>query len=228
VSTSSFFDDQHTADQLPLPLHFRLLRRWEVQRVDVAARLLPKGGKLLDIGCGDGELIAKVGDGFDAVTASDVSPAALDQARERLGQAPFADRVTWQVIDGSARLPFADASFDKLVSLSTLQYIFDPEAFLREAHRVLTPSGLLLIEVPNMAYFPQRLRLLCGYPIRTSFWAHGIDGGNLHYFTLDSVAALVTNAGFKVLKHSGSGVFASVRTWRVSLLCGNIFLLAQK
>lgn len=228
MSTSSFFDDQHTAEQLPLPAYFRLLRRWEVQRVDVAAHLLPTGGKLLDIGCGDGELISKIGQDFAALTGTDVSPAALDQARARVANSSFADRVTWQVIDGSSRLPFADASFDRLVSLSTLQYIFDPEAFLSEAQRVLAKNGYLLIEVPNVAYLPQRLRLLCGYPIRTSFWPHGIDGGNLHYFTLDSLRSLVVRAGFKLVKHSGSGVFAAARTWRVSLLSGNIFLLAQK
>jgi SAM-dependent methyltransferase len=134
----------------------------------------------------------------------------------------------WLVLDASRALPFADASFSTVVSLSTLQYLFDPAAFLAEARRVLKPGGQLLVETPNMAYLPQRLRLLAGQPIRTSYWKQGIDGGNLHYFTVDSLRQLVAEAGFAPEKVTGSGVFAPLRTWRVSLLCGNIFLLASR
>lgn len=228
MSSSSFFDDQHTSDQLPLPLLFRALRRFEVTRVDVAARLLPSGGALLDVGCGDGELVSRAGQGFECIVATDVSAAAIEQARTRCQGLPWADRVDFRVLDGNQPLPFGPATFGTVVSLSTLQYIFDPEAFLREAHRVLLPGGKLLVEVPNMAYLPQRLRLLVGKPIRTSFWKHGIDGGNLHYFTLDSLVELLGKVGFHKLEHTGSGVFAALRTWRTSLLCGNVFVLAER
>jgi SAM-dependent methyltransferase len=228
VSTSSFFDDQHTSDQLPLPRWFRVLRRWEVTRVDVAAALLPAGRALLDVGCGDGELVARVGQHFAQIVASDVSGAALEQARARCAGLPDSPVIDFRVLDASQPLPFANASFDTAVSLSTLQYIVDPELFLRELQRVLVPGGKLLIEVPNMAYLPQRLRLLAGKPIRTSFWKHGIDGGNLHYFTLASLLELLAQAGFRPLRHTGSGVFAPLRSWRPSLLCGNLFVLAQR
>jgi hypothetical protein len=82
--------------------------------------------------------------------------------------------------------------------------------------------------VPNVTYLPQRLRLLAGRPIRTSYWRRGIDGGNLHYFTVESLTALVRAAGFTPRTLTGSGVMAPLRAWWVSLLSGNIFLLAQK
>jgi len=228
VSASSFFDDQHTSEQLPLPIWFRALRRWEVTRVDVAAALLPTGGALLDVGCGDGELASRAGQHFARVVATDVSAAAIEQARVRCADLPFAQALDFQVLDANQPLPFANASFDTVVSLSTLQYIFDPELFLREVQRVLLPDGKLLLEVPNMAYLPQRLRLLAGKPIRTSYWKHGIDGGNLHYFTLNSLEQLLSEAGFRSLRHTGSGVFAALRSWRPSLLCGNLFVLAAR
>jgi O-antigen biosynthesis protein len=228
MSTSSFFDDQHGSDLRPLPLWFRALRRWEVKREQVAAALLPAGGRLLDVGCADGQLVARVAERFAQVVATDVSPLAIEQAKQRLEGTPHQARVAFRVLDANQALPFESASFDTVVSLSTLQYIFDPEQFLCEAARVLKPQGQLLIEVPNVAYLPQRLRLLAGAPPQTSFWKHGIDGGNLHYFTLGSLKQLLEGAGFRVLRHTGSGVFAPLRTWRTSLLCGNMFVLAAR
>jgi SAM-dependent methyltransferase len=227
MSSQGFFDDQHTTDQLPLPLWFRALRRFEVTRTDVALALLPSGTKLLDVGCGDGELALRARERFSQIVATDVSAAAIAHA-ERVVHGKPGTPIDFRVLDANLSLPFESGSFDVLVSLSTLQYIFDPELFLRETARVLAKGGKLLIEVPNVAYLPQRLRLLAGLPIRTSFWKHGIDGGNLHYFTLDSLLGLLKEAGFKKLKHTGSGVFAPLRTWRTSLLCGNIFVLAER
>ena len=223
TKASQFFDEQHGDNLLPLPLHYRILRRFEVTREETAAALLPGGDALLDIGCGDGELVARVAERYPRIVGGDISPAVVEEASRRRGAV-----ARWMVLDASRTLPFADGSFSDVVALSTLQYLFDPAAFLREAHRVLRPGGRLLVETPNMAYLPQRLRLLAGRPIRTSFWKHGIDGGNLHYFTVDSLRDLVTAAGFTPSAVTGSGVFARARTWRVSLLCGNVFLLAVR
>ncbi len=222
MKTSDFFDQQHEDEHLPLPLHFRLLRRFETSRIGTAERLLEGGRALLDVGCGDGALARRVADRFARVHATDVSAAAIAEAQASAGA------ITFAVLDANAPLPFGDGEFDALVSLSTLQYLFDPEAFLAEAHRVLSPGGTLLIEVPNMAYLPQRLRLLAGRPLRTSFWRRGIDGGNLHYFTVELLSGLVTRAGFTVDTVTGSGVLAPLRTWRVSLLCGNLFIRARR
>jgi SAM-dependent methyltransferase len=224
VKTDGFFDKQHEAEQLPLPLLYRMLRRFEVQRIDVADRLIGSGGALLDVGCGDGELARRVAHRFSVVRATDVSASVIASAKQ-IG-APR--NVQFEVLEAASTLPFPDGYFEIVVALSTLQYLFDPEAFLAEACRVLVPSGGLLVEVPNMAYLPQRLRLLAGRPIRTSYWRHGIDGGNLHYFTVDVLRSLVRKAGFDIEMITGSGVFAPLRTWRVSLLCGNIFVRARR
>jgi methionine biosynthesis protein MetW len=223
TKASQFFDAQHGDDLLPLPLHYRLLRRFEVGREEVAASLLPGGESLLDIGCGDGELIERVAQRYGRIVGADISPSVVQSAARRRGA-----MARWLTLDASRPLPFDDGSFDAVISLSTLQYLFDPAAFLDEAHRVLRPGGRLVVETPNVAYLPQRLRLLAGQPIRTSFWKHGIDGGNLHYFTVDSLRQLVAAAGFAPSVVTGSGVFAAVRTWRVSLLCGNVFIAATR
>jgi len=228
MSTAPFFDRQWASEQLPLPLHYRLLRRWEATRVDVAARLLPAGDVLLDVGCGSGELVRRVAERYRRLIASDVAAATLEDGQARTADPLLRDRIHWKVLDANQPLPFADGEISAVVSISTLQYLFDPEAFLAESFRVIAPGGQLLVEVPNMAYLPQRLRLLAGRPIRTSYWVHGIDGGNLHYFTVALLSGLIRRVGFDLRQVTGSGVFAALRTWWVSLLCGDVLILAQK
>lgn len=229
MKTDAFFDAQHGSPELPPPLHFRLLRRFELRREDAALALLPGGAALLDLGCGTGEFAARAAARYRSVVATDVSPAVIAEARATRG-APAAGEAAlrFEVLDANQPLPFPDGAFDGVVSLSTLQYVLDPEQLLREAARVLRPGGHLLVEVPNLAYLPQRLRLAAGRPPRTSYWRHGIDGGNLHYFTGDLLESLVRGAGLLPRRLTGSGVFAPLRTWWVRLLCGNLFVLAEK
>lgn len=175
------------------------------------------------------------------VKASTNLPGAFNRERFQLRLGGHPDRrlqqawrvhgeaaLRFEVLDANQPLPFPDGAFDGVVSLSTLQYVLDPEQLLREAARVLRPGGHLLVEVPNLAYLPQRLRLAAGRPPRTSYWRHGIDGGNLHYFTGDLLESLVRGAGLLPRRLTGSGVFAPLRTWWVRLLCGNLFVLAEK
>ena len=227
MNEREFFDRQHTAEQRPLPLHFRLLRRFEQSRESAVAALLPGGRAMLDVGCGDGTLARQVAGRYDGITATDVSPAVLAEAQQATSASNIGN-IRFAELDANRPLPYPDAAFDTVVSLSTLQYLFDPEAFLAEVSRVLAPGGTLVVEVPNMAYLPQRLRLLAGLPIRTSFWTKGIDGGNLHYFTGALLAALVRRAGMTVDKLTGSGVFASIRSWRPGLLCGNLIVRGRR
>src|SRR4030095_13327788 len=98
----------------------------------------PGGRALLDVGCGDGALARLVADRYAAITATDVSPAVLAEAR-RASVEPA--HIACAALAANRPLPYPDGAFDTVVSLSTLQYLFDPEAFLVEARRVLAPGG---------------------------------------------------------------------------------------
>lgn len=228
MAVSTYFDRQHTSELRPLPLHFRLLRRFETTREETAARFLRSGNRALEVGCGEGELAHIVAGRFRSMVISDVAPVAVERSAQRIREAGLEDRVRSLVLDANERLPFADGEFDTLICMGMLYYLFDPEAFLAEACRVVAPGGQLLVEVANMAYLPQRLRLLVGLPIRTSYYRHGIDGGNLHYFTVRLLERVVREAGFAPRRVTGSGIFAPLRRWWVSLLCANIILVAEK
>ncbi|MGA9812629.1 MAG: class I SAM-dependent methyltransferase, partial [Terriglobales bacterium] len=57
-------------------------------------------------------------------------------------------------------LPFADASFDVVVSLQSFQYLDHPAAAIRQIARVLKPGGHFLLTVPNGGSFKNRLQEL--------------------------------------------------------------------
>lgn len=100
-------------------------------------------GEVLELGSGAGsvgeELLAR----FPSIrlTATDVDPAMLDSARQRL--ATFGDRVDVRHADAT-NLPFPDGRFDAVVSFIMLHHTVQWEQALAEAVRVLRPGGVLL------------------------------------------------------------------------------------
>ena len=99
---------------------------------------LRDGARILDVGCGNGKMLAPLARaGFD-VYGIDISRRAL---LTMSGQ---------NIIQGDARnLPFKDGVFDGAVCYDVLQHLLEGErnAAVREAHRVLAPGSLLFIQV---------------------------------------------------------------------------------
>ncbi len=126
-------------------------RRW--QRL-VLPRLV--GRDVLEVGCGIGTLLADMVAAGYACAAIDRSPQMVAATRARLRRGGLLARTP--VLNGSVQaLPFADASFDSVVSALPTEYISDP-ATLREIGRVLRPGGRLII-VLNASLLPTSLLL---------------------------------------------------------------------
>ena len=107
---------------------------------------LAAGHYLLDVATGTGlvaEAALDVVGPTGHVTAVDVSPGMIEQARERLG---VAANVTIGVEDGQA-MSFADASFDTVLCSLALMFFPDPATALAEFHRVLRPGGYAAVSV---------------------------------------------------------------------------------
>lgn len=119
----------------------------DVTRLDAAAREvgeLPDGARVLDVPSGGGVALRGLRPGahVDHV-AADISPRMLQRTRataERLG---VSDQVTTTLAD-VGRLPFADGSFDLVVSLTGLHVFPDPRAAIGEMVRVLRPGATIL------------------------------------------------------------------------------------
>lgn len=121
------------------------------QRRDVAVAEVRKvagpGTRVLDAGCGAGPVLAALRRHGIATVGVDCAPDMLDNARQRLRAAGLDDS---DLHLGDVRnLPFADGSFDVVLSLGVISYLADYRPALREIARLLRPGGTALISYRN-------------------------------------------------------------------------------
>jgi SAM-dependent methyltransferase len=103
----------------------------------------PRGARVLDVPCGGGVAVRALrpGQGVDYV-AVDISQRMLDRTEAVAAEHGVADQVTTRLADVEA-LPFADGSFDLVVSFTGLHCFPDPAGAVAELARVLKLGGVL-------------------------------------------------------------------------------------
>ena len=209
----------------------RIRQRLSVSRVEAAVGLLlaltPRGGALLDVGFGRGELLKSVAAHFDRLVGIDLAETEMDYFRRSLSD-DVSTKIELHATDLNDAWPLSDASFDAVSCLAVLEHLIDPHFVARELTRVLRPSGLLVVEVPNIAYLKYRLLLLSGVFPDTSGDPVGWDGGHLHYFTVVSLSNLFALYGCKVRAVSGAGFLGRLRSRWPALLTSDIIVVFEK
>ena len=135
----------HLAGGMPASAHDFILRRRE--RV-VRAAVPLEGRALLDFGCGNGEQTRSFVRDFPLVVGADVGLRFLRVFRDRMRSEEVPGVVAALRYDGR-RLPLANHSVDRVVSVEVLEHVEDESAALSEIARVLAPGGWLAMSVPN-------------------------------------------------------------------------------
>ena len=113
---------------------------------------LVAGLDVLDVACGEGYGSALLASSAAKVIGADIAASAVEHAREQYARVT---NLEFRQADCAA-LPFADASFDAVVTFETIEHITAQEAFLDEIRRVLRPDGLLILSCPNKAEYSDR------------------------------------------------------------------------
>lgn len=163
--------------------------------VKVAALFPPGVGlRILDVGCGDGRLSRVYLAEGHAVSGLDANAEAVAAA--------CAAGIAAQIADIEAPWPVADASFDVVLLLDALEHTVDHAAVLREARRVLRPSGSLLLAYPNHFDVRNRVEMLAGRGM--VHWSHRRYGvapweyGHVRFLRRIDLLGLLAHSGFAV------------------------------
>jgi len=141
---------------------YRGLPRW--QTVDMELLDVREGLSVLDVGCGSGYLLRKAARRASLAVGVDLDEDRLRAAGNGLLHAarPSRGLIEFAVADGQ-RLPFADASFDRIICTETLEHVEDVGQTLGELARVLRPGGRLAVSVPHFACEAVLYRLIKDY-----------------------------------------------------------------
>ena len=189
------------ARRFPAPIEW--LQAWLYgRRAGWVTRAAGKPGRVLDVGCGPGHLLARFRALGWETLGTEVSEAAAEIARRRHGLEVRVGALR------DLRLP-ADA-FDTVVSWHTLEHMPEPGEVLDEIARVLRPDGLLLISVPDFGSSEAQAQ--------PSAWFHLDVPRHLCHFTARDLRVLLRRRGFTIEEESCFApeydAFSLVQTWQ--------------
>jgi glycosyltransferase involved in cell wall biosynthesis len=157
-----------------------------------ALETIPDGVRVLDIGCGRGLLAQKLKDKGCLVHGLD---------RIAMEPPPLLDRYTVLDFDRE-EIPFSLEEYEYILLLDILEHLSYPEKLLDEIRRKVHMKNIVVVvSVPNVAFFLVRMRLLLG---DFQYGKRGIlDATHRRLFTLNSTKKLLQNCGYDILHLQG-------------------------
>jgi ubiquinone/menaquinone biosynthesis C-methylase UbiE len=112
-------------------------------RMIVEAAAPGPGDTVLDVACGGGIIVCAFAPEVKHATGIDMTPAMLDRARALAAEKGVAN-VSWDQGDVGS-LPYADGTFDIVVTRFSMHHFLDPFSVLRETLRVCAPGGRVVV-----------------------------------------------------------------------------------
>ena len=155
-------------------------------RARMVARLAGQPGRILDLGCGRGLMLAALQNMGWQCVGTEVSADLAEAARGARGLEVHSE--------GIEPLPFPDASFDAVTTWHSLEHMERPVGTLGDIFRILRPGGLLVIEIPNAAGLQARW----GGP----GWFHLDVPRHLYHFSRSELTEILVGLGFSIVQES--------------------------
>ncbi len=161
---------------------------------------LKDGDKILEVGCGNGyylSLLNRLGLKLKLV-GIDKDALALKDAAKFIG-----DRKVKLILADASKIPFANESFDKVVTSEVIEHVEDERPVLKEAYRVLKKRGILTLTTCNITYpffwdpLNWTLQHLFNTHIQAGFWA-GIWNQHTRLYEKHEIEKLIKQSGFKI------------------------------
>ncbi len=147
----------------------------------------PPPSRILDVGCGQGELSHQLCKRGHHVTGLDLYEPDF----------PIDDFRRVDIGGGLGLSP--EERFDTILFADVLEHLVDPAARLREALEHLSPQGRILVSLPNAVHWTMRAQIAFG---RFEYTNRGLlDRGHLRFFTLRTAARLFSEVGLEIREH---------------------------
>lgn len=158
-----------------------------------------EGLRILEVACGRGGFVTELAQAGAHVTGCDFSFSALRVAHTRFTGGGAESSPT--VVQGDAQcLPFADGSFDVVVSCETIEHVPDAQAATREMYRVTRAGGKLFLTTPNYANLTGLYELYA----RVRHTRRPIDQPFDRYQWFRQIRKCIRGAGWKILGTDGT------------------------
>ena len=177
----------------------------ERRDLELIAELVPEGSRVLDLGCGNGELLDHLrrhrGCRGYGIEIADGNVLACHERGVNV--------IQLNLEEGLAL--FEDQSFDVVLQLDTLQHLRNTEKMLRETARV---GRIGIVSFPNFAHWPNRFAVLRGrMPVTKTLPYQWYDTPNIRVGTFADFEVLARKNGLRVLESFGMQDGEAVRRW---------------
>jgi len=161
------------------PVEF-VMRRLAARRARWLVHDIPRGGRVLDVGCGRGLLL-------NAFLERGLETHGVEASRNAVQGAD--PRAEIAIAPRLADVGYASGYFDAVVLSHVLEHLPDPRGTLEEIHRVLRPGGKLFVAIPNFSSWQARWA--------GPAWLHLDLPRHFFHFPLSSLSRLLVDCGFR-------------------------------
>ncbi len=191
----------------------------ERRDMEIIGALVPVGSRVLDLGCGNGEMLAWLhkhrgcsGYGIE-----------IDDANVLSSVQRGVNVIQLNLEEGLAL--FDDHSFDVVLQIHTLQHLRNTERMLRETARV---GRIGIVAFPNFAHWPNRLHVMTGrMPVTRTLPYQWYDTPNIRVGTFVDFDVLAGKCGLQVTDSFGLQAGREVRRWPNLLASVAVFRFEQ-
>lgn len=176
------------------------------QRTEIADLVPSEPQRVLEVGCGSGNLGALLKSRGHHAAGIELIPEMAAEAATKLDDVHCGDLET-------SELPWKPGSFDVLICGDVLEHLVDPWQTLRKLGELIREDGLIITSIPNI----QNFRIITG--LLRGQWEYAdsglLDVGHLRFFTWSTVEDLLNRSGFAVEQRQGLWN----RKWHRRMLC---------
>jgi SAM-dependent methyltransferase len=215
--------------------HITFEKRYPRTRNDALVYLAGSGERVLEIGCGTGNVLHNIRSSYKEVYGVEFSKSRA----ENLGNYIAKNKMAWKISAGNIEegLPYESNFFDTILWADVIEHTVNVVAAMKEVVRLLKPGGRVITCTPNVAELRRRIKFIFGMFPATSEGEEGFagvgendlyDGGHLHYFTFGTLEKLYKLFDLQREQKLGFGRLGCFHNIYPELLSSGIALVGRK